>query len=343
MLHALSHPRPDAEALIATVRSRGPKDRVPLFELATTVVPLETVLEERLVLDDVTHFMPQLVKYFYNLGYDYIPAGVRQRRRADGPHGFWVHGQGTKPVESWADFEAYPWPDYADADFSEFEAGRAALKDGMTMLGSHFGIFETILGILGYEGLFLAMYDHAEILKAAIDRIGAYKLKVFQTIASMDGVGFLSMGDDLGTTQDVMVNPEFLRTHLWPWYRKIFQAAHDAGKPMMLHSCGKLHGIMDELIDDIKIDAKHSFEETVIPVKEAYDRYGSRIAIMGGVAADAMAKMPVEPFRAYARGIIEHCAGRGNYCFGSGSGILDYTRVENFFALLDIGREYQRR
>ncbi|MBI4024078.1 MAG: hypothetical protein HY360_03800 [Verrucomicrobia bacterium] len=341
MLYSLPNPKPNAEAFIATVRSRGPKNHVPQFEFYTAPAPLETILQEPLELDDTKRFMGKLVKYFYQLGYDYIPVGVRHKQSAQATSYAWVQGAEANPVESWEKFEQYPWAQFEEASFEEFEVVRKILPEGMTVLGAHHGIFETILGILGYENLFFAIHDQPEILRAAIDRIGAYKLRVFQTIAAVDAVGVMSMGDDLGSTQGLMVSPEFLRATLWPWYRKIFQTAHAAGKPMILHSCGKIYDVMDELIEDIGIDAKHSFEETAMPVEDAYDRYGDRIAIMGGVAADAMARMPVAEFRVYARSVIEHCAGRGNYCFGSGSGILNYTKIENFLALLEIGREYQ--
>ena len=36
-----------------------------------------------------------------------------------------------------------------------------------------------------------------------------------------------------------------------------------AGRPYLLHSCGKLDVIMDYFIDEVKIDAKHSFEDTI--------------------------------------------------------------------------------
>jgi len=32
---------------------------------------------------------------------------------------------------------------------------------------------------------------------------------------------------------------------------------HAAGRPYYLHSCGKVDALMDDLINDVKIDAKH--------------------------------------------------------------------------------------
>jgi len=40
---------------------------------------------------------------------------------------------------------------------------------------------------------------------------------------------------------------------------------------------------MDGLIDYIGIDAKHFYENAIMPVSEVKMKYGNRIAILGGV------------------------------------------------------------
>ena len=37
------------------------------------------------------------------------------------------------------------------------------------------------------------------------------------------------------------------------------------------------------LIDEMGYDGKHSYEDTIEPVEEAYERYHRRIAILGGI------------------------------------------------------------
>ena len=68
-----------------------------------------------------------------------------------------------------------------------------------------------------------------------------------------------------------------------PHHRTMSEMSRAAGRPYLLHSCGKLDAIMEDLIDDVKIDAKHSFQDNVMPVTEAKRRYGDRIGILGGV------------------------------------------------------------
>ncbi len=43
---------------------------------------------------------------------------------------------------------------------------------------------------------------------------------------------------------------------------------------------------MEDIICDMKFDGKHSYEDNIIPVEEAYRRWGGRIAILGGIDVD---------------------------------------------------------
>ncbi len=74
-----------------------------------------------------------------------------------------------------------------------------------------------------------------------------------------------------------------MREYVTPWHKKIVELIHEAGRPAILHSCGNLVPLWEDIIDDIGYDAKHSYEDTILPVEEAYQTYGDRIAILGGI------------------------------------------------------------
>jgi uroporphyrinogen decarboxylase len=95
---------------------------------------------------------------------------------------------------------------------------------------------------------------------------------------------------------------------------------------------------MDDLIDDVKIDAKHSFEDKILPVTEAKRRYGDRIAILGGVDMNFLCTANPEAIRRYVRKVIEICAPGGGYALGTGNSVANYIPFENYLAMLDEGR-----
>ena len=49
----------------------------------------------------------------------------------------------------------------------------------------------------------------------------------------------------------------------------------------MPHSCGNLTEIMKDLIEDVGIDALHSFEDGCYSVMQYKKKYGDRIGILG--------------------------------------------------------------
>ena len=87
--------------------------------------------------------------------------------------------------------------------------------------------------------------------------------------------------------------------------------------------------------DLIGIDAKHSFENAIMPVEEFQALYGDRIGVLGGVDVDILGRGSPELVRAEVRRIISACHPRGRFCIGSGNSIPSYIPVENYLAMLD--------
>jgi uroporphyrinogen decarboxylase len=111
------------------------------------------------------------------------------------------------------------------------------------------------------------------------------------------------------------------------------KAIHAAGKPAILHSCGQLEGVMDDIIDDIGFDAKHSYEDTILPVEQAYDRYGSRIAILGGIDVDFICRSTPDAVFERARRLLDKTGCKG-YALGSGNSIPYYVPDEGWAAMV---------
>lgn len=129
-------------------------------------------------------------------------------------------------------------------------------------------------------------------------------------------VGAVSMGDDIGYKTGPMISPSFLRKYIFPWHKRCVEEVHRRGKPFILHSCGNLKIIMNDLIEYVKIDAKHSYEDVSYPAVEYKKLYGDRIAILGGIDMDKLARMPSLEFEKYVKNILSKCAPGGGYALG---------------------------
>ena len=94
---------------------------------------------------------------------------------------------------------------------------------------------------------------------------------------------------------------------------------------------------MNDIIDDVKIDGKHSFEDVIMPVAEAKRRWGDRVAILGGVDMDPLSRGTPEEVRARTREALAGCMPEGGFGLGSGNTIANYVPLENYFAMLEEG------
>jgi uroporphyrinogen decarboxylase len=252
----------------------------------------------------------------------------------------WVPGS-SGVINSWEDFETYPWPRPRDVDFFNLEFVSRNLPDGMEMifLGPG-GQLENIMWLMGYVPFALALEDDPPLVQAVAQRVGELLLSIFATAAEMPGVGALWLGDDMGFKTSVMISPAHLREYVFPWQKELARIAHARGLPFLLHSCGNLNRVMDELIDDVGIDAKHSFEDVIMPVAEAKRRYGDRIAVLGGIDVDLLCRATEDEVHAYTRQVIEACAPGGGWALGTGNSVANYIPVGNYLAMLDEGRHY---
>jgi uroporphyrinogen decarboxylase len=184
------------------------------------------------------------------------------------------------------------------------------------------------------------LYDQPDLVKAVIDRAGEIIFDSCSRMIQVPKSAGVFIGDDMGFATSMLFSPEFYRSHTLPWHKKLAQAVHEEEQLYLLHSCGKIDQIMDDLIHDVKIDGKHSFQEGFYGVREYKERYGSEIAILGGIDVDMICRLNEEELRKYVRDILSACMPGGRYMLGTGNSVTDYIPVKNYFAMLDEGMKF---
>ena len=149
------------------------------------------------------------------------------------------------------------------------------------------------------------------------------------------------LADDIGYRSGTYLAPATLREFFFPWWRKVVEAVHARGKPILLHACGNVEAVMGDIIE-MGFDARHSFEDAVTPVWEAKRKWGDRIALLGGFDMDRLCRSTPAEVRAHTRFLIERCAAGGGWALGTGNSVADYLPVDNFLAMLEEGRRAGR-
>lgn len=342
---------PNFERVLTVLNRGGEPDRVPFFELFHDAEIIAAVMG-RPIPGDQDEWRRYRLEFFTRLGYDYvngyhtvgfsdIPSLVsedtstsqkRNQRSWEDEH----HG----PIQTWEDLERYQWPQVTDSAFEDIEKLAPLLPDGMkvtvTLPG---GVLENLIRLMGYEPLCYALIEQPNLVQAVVDGIGKTELAMYEVLCQFEHVGLVWLNDDLGFKTQTMVSPKYLRQFVFPWHKRLVGYSHSHGKHVVLHACGNLREVMDDLIDDVRIDAKHSFEDVIQPVAKFKRQYGHRVSAMGGIDVDMLARGTEEEVRAYVRRVIEETAPGGGYALGSGNTVANYIPVGNFLAMLDEGRQ----
>lgn len=331
MLHSLGDtcikPRPDFEQLQRALMRDGVPEYVPFYELFANVEVMEPCLGKKI------ENRTDVVEFYHRAGYDYVPTWVW----IDLPGGSLIDRSTGYPIKDWRTFEEYPWPSPESVSVGEFEATMPILPQGMKMVGQTGGIFETAEKLVGYEELCLMLADDPDLVQAVFDRLYVLYEVMYRAMAAIPEVGALVISDDLGFKTQTMIAPDDLRRYVLPGHKILAEIAHSAGKPCILHCCGNLSEIMEDIIEDVCIDAKHSYEDSILPVTEAKKLYGDRISILGGFDVDRLCRGSEDEVREYTRMLIEECGRGGGYCLGSGNSIAPFVPVRNYLAMLDEG------
>ncbi len=342
---------PDFERLLTVLRLEGEPDRLPFLDFSHDIGVMERVLGRDMPGKPEAQRRFR-VDFAVACGYDVVRAMVADyhfdtpaRRVADDTAD---RGRGKRSwrddhaglVGSWEEFEAYRWPSIEHADFGDIEALGAMLPANMKLVVAlPGGVLENLIGIMGYEMLCYRLADDPELVRAVADRVGECELALYEALVDFEQVGALWLNDDLGFKTATMLSPDHLREYVLPWHARLVECAHSHEVPVMLHACGNVAEIMEDLIAT-GIDAKHSFEDVIQPVGQFRREWGDTIAAIGGIDMDVISRCSEAEVREYTRGVIEECAPGGGWALGTGNSVPNYVPMENFLAMLDEGRRH---
>ena len=244
------------------------------------------------------------------------------------------------PIQTWKDFETYPWPEVSGIDLSWLEWLEKNLPPNMGVYDMTAHILEMVTFLLGYETFCYKIIDDPELIDAILEKIGRFYVDYTRVMCDFSCVPVVWGSDDMGFRTGTLVSPDFLRQKILPWHKRCAEIAHENGRVYFLHNCGKLDEIMDDFIDDVGIDAKHSFEDTIMPVTEAFRKYGGRVAILGGIDVDFLCRSDEKAIRKRVRDTLDVCARGTGYCLGTGNTVANYIPLDNYLTMLDEGRKY---
>ncbi|MBN1689613.1 MAG: hypothetical protein JW901_01165 [Dehalococcoidia bacterium] len=335
---------PDAEIMSEVTGIDYPSARA--VELATNTGKL---IDDQEALEMGIRLMDLSIAFSKAVGYDYVtmipivPLTKTRRELAadDDPRrqkrAWKEEGQGI--ITSCAEYEEFKWPALDQISLLPLDYAAGCIPDGMKIMVMFNGVYEDLSELMGTQHMAIKSIEEPDLVEDILEQLTRIAEHAVGLCAAHPGAGAIFYSDDLGFKGGTILSPRFLRKYYMPRLKRISDACHRHGKLFLLHSCGQVMSIMDDLID-AGIDARHSFEDTILPVEKWYDKFHDRLAILGGVDMDLMANGTAEQVAQRTRRILEHCAPGGGYCMGTGNSVANYVKIENYYAMLDETRRW---
>jgi uroporphyrinogen decarboxylase len=229
--------------------------------------------------DDCRWICPQFYDNAYQdpQGRELFDASLDREKHADHP---------LASCEDPAELDDFPWPDPAYLDFEQCMKDLETAGDVYRMSGFWTCFYHNIMDLLGMEEYLVKMYTHPEIVEAVTDRVCRFYYDANERFfaAAGDQVDAYFFGNDFGTQLGLICGPDQFRQFIMPWFRRFIDQGLQHGYQVILHSCGAVHDVIEDLISagvqclhPLQAKAAHMDAETL-----ARDFKG-RIAFMGGI------------------------------------------------------------
>ena len=342
---------PDYTNLLAVLENKRP-ERLPLYEHHIDAPFISKVLGEEIYSSglkrkELTDYYRKVIGFWKDMTYDGFDFEAAICDILPG-HGAIMGGM-PGPIQTREDFDKYPWKDipaiFKETYTPHFEAIRKTLPAGMKAYGGcGYGIFEASQDLVGFEYLCVMQCMDPDLFRDIFVRIGDLWIELWSWVIAgyHDLFVFYRMGDDLGHKTSTMLEPEIIRQHILPQYKRIIDLVHSSGKKFLLHSCGCIFPLMDDIIA-LGIDAKHSNEDQIAPFMEWIDKYSARIGLFGGFDLNLIIlNKPEDVYRNVLEMGTLYRAKANGYGLGSGNSIPGYIPVEGFMAMIEAVKEIRR-
>lgn len=162
-------------------------------------------------------------------------------------------------------------------------------KRGYAVCGEMYQtLFETAWLMRDMQAFLMDMMLNEELTHAICERIAQIRVGQARQYA-LAGVDILRLGDDIVSQQGLMFSKELYNTYFKPRIKRIVAAAKEVNPDIIIfmHSCGKIEGMIDELID-AGVEVLNPVQPECNDQQAIKRTYGDRLSFWGGVGVQSV-------------------------------------------------------
>ena len=185
-------------------------------------------------------------------------------------------------------------PDFRDPSrYVDLAAGldKVESRGKYVISGIFMVLFERMHSLHGFEDTLVGLYDDRPAMEDLADMIVETHVTLVREVSRRcpSRVNGWCMSDDWGTQTAAFVSFDLWMDFFFPRYKRIFDAMHEAGCDVWVHSCGKVNEIIEGYIR-AGVNVVNLQQPRALGIREIGERYRGRIAFQS--LADIQATLP---------------------------------------------------
>ncbi|TFG14907.1 MAG: hypothetical protein EU535_02705 [Promethearchaeota archaeon] len=210
------------------------------------------------------------------------------------------------------------------------------------VMPSAWAIFEPTWQAFGFTNFSRLLSDSKKI-KSVFDNNGKFTVELLKRFIEWGEDTLFYIFGDYGYKAGLLMSPKNFRGYVFPWLKEICKTAHKAGVKVILHSCGDIYPVFEDIVNT-GIDGIHPIEPTTsnldYNIFQLHEKYGDKITFIGNVSPQDLAEKTPEYIQDYTKQLIKELAPGGGYILSSGHSINPAVKLENFLAMHETLNKY---
>ncbi len=246
------------------------------------------------------------------------------------------------PVLPEPTLKGYTFPNPQDGRFfKDIPARIGKYPDRFRVFYIGFSLFERAWTLRGMENLLLDFIDNPEFVHDLFTTIADYNIAMVRKAVTYD-IDAVYFGDDWGQQHGLIMGKPFWDDFIKPQLKRMYGAVRSADKFQMIHSCGDVDELFDDLID-CGLQCFNPFQPEVMDTSALLKQYRGRLAFHGGLSTQhTLPYGTEEEVRKESQRLLEE--GRnGSYIFAPSHAVEDDVPLPNILAFIDEAKKARAR